>query len=1130
MYRRDGKLVVSPSDLTTFWESEFASWMDRLKTDHPDEAPASDEEDAQKTLLFGKGMEHEAAVLAAMRAAGKRVETIDASRDRPEKAAQATIQALRRGVDVVYQGYLTDGPLAGFSDFLVRVETPSPGLGAFSYEVWDSKLAQKVKPYYVLQLCAYSQMLARVQGMTPARIAVVLGDRTVQHLSTHEFLHYYLKVKERFDAFHAAFDKTKRPDPEKYRSYGRWETHAAATMEKADSLTQIAGIRASQLKKLRAAGVHTMAGLAASQAGVPGLNGEVLARLKRQCELQIKSRGCDVPHFEVLDHAAYAEDMGLFGLPPPSPRDVYFDMEGFPLVKGGLEYLWGATYFEGGASQFRDFWAHDATEEKAALEAFVDWVYGLWTADPSSHVYHYASYEISAIRRLMGRYGTREAQVDELLRAGVFVDLYQVVKEALAVGTASYSIKAIERLYRGRRDTDVKDGGASIVVYNDWLKTSDGATWRESPLLRSIRDYNKDDCDTMVELVVFLRQLQEQHGLAPTPRDYAAAQKDARAVSRKTDKEEIDLLTKTLAEAATKRAEGLVLSHLVGFHARELKPAWWKFFERHRQAESALVDDDECLFRLTKKPDDATDTVYLLAKDREHKVKEGDEFTLKGVTRGAKHVVAAIDWKAGEIRLEKAARLPSPATLVPTVFDISGSLIKAVATYARAWLDGTRGRCAVAQLLRKEPPRLEGRTLAAVTAAHPNVTDAFLEASKALDSSYLIVQGPPGSGKTTKSAVVIAALLKAGHRVAVASTTHEAVNNLLRKCVEELDRDAAGRTIKIAKVRREADADQFESPRIKNIASGAAVPYTASGPRLVGGTAFAFASPKAIGQYDYLFVDEAGQVSVANLVAMGLASKNIVLMGDQMQLSQPTQGSHPGESGLSTLDYLLGGVATVPADRGIFFPISYRMHSSVCRIVSEMVYEGRLTSDAPTDAQRIVAGGPTLGTALPESGVVFVPVEHEGRSHSSEEEVLAVVEIVRSLKARLFVGKDGKERGKLRDEDILVVAPYNLQVLKLKDALGASARVGTIDKFQGQEAPVVILSMAASDLDSVPRGVEFLLDKNRMNVALSRAMCLAVVVGSEAIARAYVGRVDDMRLVNFYCRVVAARGGVTSAS
>ena len=298
--------------------------------------------------------------------------------------------------------------------------------------------------------------------------------------------------------------------------------------------------------------------------------------------------------------------------------------------------------------------------------------------------------------------------------------------------------------------------------------------------------------------------------------------------------------------------------------------------------------------------------------------------------------------------------------------------------------------------------------------------------------------------------------------------------------------------------------------------------YTAG---LIAGTAWLFAREDMKERLDYLFVDEAGQVSLANLAGMSRCAKNIVLMGDQMQLEQPIQGTHPGESGQSALNYYLQDHATIPDTLGIFLGVSYRMNPDICRFISDMAYEGRLQAAPENQAQRLALPADGAKLVRQDCGIVFSPTEHDGNTQGSDEEVARIAEIVTELLGRSLTDRDGKTR-RLTLLDILFVAPYNMQVRKLQERF-PDARVGAVDKFQGQEAPVVIISMCSSAGEFGSRGLEFLLDKNRVNVAISRAQTVAIVVGDPRIATTAASTVEQMEKLNLFCKLVREASGMS---
>lgn len=400
--------------------------------------------------------------------------------------------------------------------------------------------------------------------------------------------------------------------------------------------------------------------------------------------------------------------------------------------------------------------------------------------------------------------------------------------------------------------------------------------------------------------------------------------------------------------------------------------------------------------------------------------------------------------------------------------------------------------------------------------------DAIKEVVRNLENSVLFIQGPPGAGKTFTCSHVIVDLLKAGKRIGVTSNSHHAINNLLAAVESRAQEE--GFTFTGLKKSSEGEGTEFTGRCIRSIEEKKEFLY-AWGPNinLTAGTAWLFADPVFTEQLDYLFIDEAGQVSVANLVTMGLAARNIVLMGDQMQLSQPVQGVHPGRSGDSILDYLLDGTPTIAPDRGVFLAQTWRMHPKVCSFISQAVYEGQLSSAPGTERRVLLLDGQR--PEVPNSGLMFCPVVHDGNSQSSDEEAAQVKALFAYFLRQRYVDKQGEAHA-ISTENILVVAPYNLQVQLLKQALPAGARVGTVDKFQGQEAEIVIVSMATSNEDYLPRDIGFLYSKNRLNVAVSRAKSLACIVASPDLTAIRCLTPHDMSLVNGLC--MAIRYGTTA--
>jgi hypothetical protein len=566
-----------------------------------------------------------------------------------------------------------------------------------------------------------------------------------------------------------------------------------------------------------------------------------------------------------------------------------------------------------------------------------------------------------------------------------------------------------------------------------------------------------------------------------------------------------------------------LIAWLVEFHRREEKPMWWRMFERHEMSPDELYEDLDCLACLTRSATPpraikrSAGLEYGFDPGQDTKLRAGSECH---VVPGAnpKCLIVSMDEEAGllELKVGPGKSLPDRICLIPDEH-VGAQVIKdAVARYAGAWENGIILSRAVDDLLHRRPPRIAGHPDGPLIRPSDDLVARACDLAGRLDGGTLCIQGPPGTGKTHTAAAMIVDLLRRGKRVGVAANSHKVILNLMGRVVK------AAAVVGVPARFYKAGGEEGDRPggqgEIHQLDSGDVAGSLGVGAVLVGGTAWVFSREDLAGAFDCLFIDEAGQVSLANAVAMGLSTRNLILVGDQMQLAQPMQGSHPGETGLSCLEYLLHGHATVPPNLGIFLGNSYRMNSGVCRFISEAVYEGRLGSAPETERHRVILDERSVLVPA-ETGVVWVPVGHDGCTQASDEECEAIAGIVGELLRRNVVGRDGEER-RMTPADILVVAPFNLQVRRLREALGPEARVGSVDKFQGQEAPVVIVSLCASTLDEAPRGADFLLSPNRLNVAVSRAEALAIVVGSPELTRVRCRSVEEMKLVNLLCHLM----------
>ena len=1084
---------------------QAALWLAGIK-------PA-EETDATLELIRDKGFKHEAAVLARLEQLHGPAERIPPGGSLADRARR-TREAIERGATLIYQGALTKEAWLGYPDFLLR--TGSAQAAGFAPE--DAKLSRKAKGEYLLQLGVYAELLEALFGIPVqgGTVHVAAGDPETFDLRRTRYI--LKRLMRDFESFVADKVRETKPLPCAACAQCDYKPRCEDEWRKADSPFFVAGLSGAQVVKLAAAGVHTLSQVAALSAAtkIEGMGAETVAKLSAQARLQLDARKNGKHAFELLPRA---RGRGFAMLPAPDEGDVFFDMEGDPLAGEGLEYLFGIFGRLTGAKdlEFRPIWAHSPADEKAAFEStmrlFVDQV----LKHPGAHIYHYAAYEPTALKRLAMRYATMEAELDQLLRERRFVDLYRVVVQSLRASTESYSLKDLEALYWRERTGEVTTASDSIVEYERWCITKDNT------ILDSIADYNKDDCLSTAHLRQWLEGLRPV-GVNLEIIDETAGEKREQSAERA----QLEARKQALAAAVRACPHGDarvrdLIAELLWFHQRSQKPGWWALFERQAWSEDELVDDAESLGGLQLDINTpqvqvkrSLDTAFVFPP-QDTKLKVGDTPRI-AETLGYAGSIVELSAEDGKIVLRrgmKSGAMPDRFSLVPAPINMQ-SVPDAVIAFANRFARGpTEGDRALLDILMRRVPRLKGRA-ADLPVRNPGepLTDAVIRAVMDLNYSYLFIQGPPGTGKTYTAAQAIVALLRAGKRVGVSSNSHKAINKLLSE-VEERAAESGFRFNGAKKGNNDAPETEFNSLNITTIFdSKDASPQH----RLVGGTVFHFCREDQRGTFDYLFVDEAGQVSLGNLVAMAGAAANIVLVGDQMQLPQPVQGVHPGETGLSSLEYLLEDKATVPEDRGILLNESRRLHPTLCAFISEAIYDGRLEAH-PSTAERHLMLRPGSDTALRPAGLSFVPIAHDGCTQSSRAEAEAIVRLFAELQTHKVV-RGGKE-SPVTLEDILIVAPYNLQVNLLKQLLPESAQVGTVDKFQGQEAAVVIVSMTTSKGVEAPRGTEFLFNPNRFNVAVSRAQCLAVVVhGAELLDGAWT-KIDDLRRLNLFAHAEA---------
>lgn len=931
MQKLDDRLILSASDLVNFLECKHLTWLDLERAEgrlnlEPKRADTAE-------LVARKGDEHEHRYLEALRA-DLGVQLVEIETEKGYRglveAAERTREAMVAGAPVIFQAtFLADG-WRGHADFLERVERPS-GLGDWSYEVVDTKLARSVRPYFIVQLCLYSEFVTRIQRAEPREIHVILGTGERRSFALVDFAAYYRRMRRQFQTGIESGMGASYPDPVPHCGLCRWSDHCDGRRIADDHLSLVARMGGPQVARLKAAGVSTVVQLARLGPAEcpPGIGQTTFDRLRQQARLQVDQRETQRPSYELLppelDPGKARRGFAL--LPEPSAGDVFFDIEGDPFYEDGLEYLWGVTFVEDGEERFVPLWGKDRAEEKRAFEDFIDFVIERRQLYPEMHVYHYAPYEPTAMKRLMGMHATREDEVDRLLRQNVLVDLYRVVEQALRISQPSYSIKKVEAFYRAEREASVTDGEDSILKFEEWLDTG------EQALLEWIQEYNEEDCRSTSLLRDWLlerrAECERQYEVEISWRPAGEAKPTDNQLEAG---EEVLALQKGLLAGVPDDPQlrsddqhgHWLLAQLIDYYRREHKPFWWEFFSRFEKSEEELeMRDSEALAGLRsvgepeQLPKPAHSLMYKLSfPAQEHKISAGsfaDPFTappdpqtseLDPFKAQAFNVERVLDDEGTvEIRRSNAKQAePLPRALIPSTFYDTklqqAALRELAALVIDGGLSGAGPRRAARAILQRAYPETEAVDQGEPLQVGAADLDQTTRIVAGLSESYLFIQGPPGSGKTYTGAQLILSLLRQDHRVGVAANSHKAIHNLLH----EVEKHAGRRGVEFRGLQKYSGADskfdsRLDEPLIETTGSAAAFP-TGAGIELMAGTAWLWCRTEMRGSVDYLVIDEAGQVSLADALAMATAAQNVILLGTHCNSLRFLRAHIPSDQGV----------------------------------------------------------------------------------------------------------------------------------------------------------------------------------------------------------------------------------------
>ncbi|WCA60513.1 TM0106 family RecB-like putative nuclease [Agrobacterium tumefaciens] len=1123
MQLRNDSLLLSASDLVGHLNCRHLTGLDIEVARGTLPKPAF--WDPLLQILWERGARHEQGYVEHLKAQGLDVTVIDGVGVDDDAVAQ-TRTAMIEGHPVIVQGAFRLNAWVGRTDILRRIDTPSD-LGAWSYEVIDTKLARETKGGTVLQLCLYAELVASVQGLTPTYSYVVApwSDYEPQIFRMDDFAAYFRRVRaELARVIDEHGGPAIYPDPKTHCDICRWQDRCDQRRRADDHLSLVAGISKVQIDELKRQGIETVANLATMPLPLAWKPTRGAAysyeRIREQARIQVEGRAVAAMLHELL---SVVPGFGLASLPTPSSGDIFFDLEGDPFAgEGGLEYLFGYSFAAtDGAASYTCDWAFSREDEKANFERFIDFVMARLEQHPDLHIYHFAPYEPAALKRLMGRYASREEEIDFLLRSKRFVDLYGVVRNALRASVESYSIKKLEPLYGFTRDTKLSDANMALAKVQACLELGD-LEFIDDADRTVVAGYNMDDCVSTWQLRDWLETRRDELIAAGTDVPRPEAPEGAPSEKLSEWQEKINALIAELtgdvpldlADRTPEQHARWLLAHTLDWHRREQKALWWEYFRLSDLAAEDLLEERAGLSGLSfigTTGGTAKAPIHRYSfPPQETELRGGESLRNMGGAHFGTVEQMALDERWVDIKKRgDTADVHSEAVFAHKVIDadvLAKALVRIGEHVAANGMGGDGRYRAARDLLMRMPPRLGGQPIR--QDGEPTL-DAALRIAPHLQPGMFPIQGPPGAGKTHTGARMICALVQAGKTVGVTANSHKVIRNLLDAVVTAAD--AMGVNVQCMQKPAEKEDDVHR------------LSFTTKAPELLGaishgvhvggGTAWLWASPDAAEAVDVLFIDEAAQMALANVLAVSQAASTIVLLGDPQQLDQPMQGSHPEGTDVSSLHHILGGDQTIADDRGLFLAETWRLHPDICAYTSELFYGGRLHPRPGLEVQEIRSGGRVSG-----SGLRYVPVPTEGNQSSSPEEADCVRDLVDKIlgAGTTWIDKHGVEAPVTLNE-ILIIAPYNAQVIELQDRI-PGGRIGTVDKFQGQEAPIVIYSMTTSSYADAPRGMEFLYSLNRLNVATSRAKCICVLVASPSVFEAQCRTPRQMQLANAFCR------------
>ena len=1074
-------------------------------------------------LRFDKGNIHEAKYFEKLKKKYSKVKDIKKLKNVDK--FKETLNAMKQGYEIIYGGWLTDGKWSGEADFLEINKKNKSNFGDYFYEVIDTKNSKKIRGDHIYQVGIYSDLLKKSQGTPSENLYILLKDGKKEKVKLNEIYDVFNSHKEKYEQFlKNEVDKTK-PEKCSFCTFCSWSEECLNEWKEKRHLNQVGGINKINIKRFNKSGVKTIDQLAKlnPKTKIEGLREEVKKKRVEQAKLQIESEKINKPIFKPIKENLFIRK-GFNLLPKPSKCDLFFDLESSMWAyEEKLEYLFGIYYEENGKQNYLPLWAHNQEEEKKNLIKFFDFTKDHFKKYPDAKIYHYAAYEVNALERLTSLHKIKHIEYDHYLHLNKFVDLFRVAKQAILVSENSYSIKALEKFYKFERSGDVKKGEQSEEFYIEWIET------KKQKLLDEIEFYNKEDCHSTFKLREWLLDIKPEGTSWFIP--------DKEEMETRTFEEKIIEYRNKLEDSKFKNnyIPKLMLD-IVGFYNREQKPEWREHFDRRDFSDEDLIEDKNCIgnMKLVSSHPEKKSIVYTYVfSDQEYKFKKNDRVVIANNINSDKikdyaGTIIFLDQINKKIKLKKQTTIDSPE--LPNKLSIANQIMGSntfinlnnnIYRFIDNILENKKNYQALIGFLNREFPLIDGIKKGDKIIKTNDFNSEIPNVISKLKNSWIYLQGTPGTGKTSMSAVTILELIKKRKKIAITANSHSVIHNLLDK-VESLavKKKISFKGIKGGKPDKE-DPSYYNGKYIltkevgKKYERNWIESLNDNSTFVFAGTKFLLSWPFFYNKLDYLLIDEAGQISLADLIALGGIAKNIILVGDQMQLGQPIQGNHPGQSGQSILDYLLGDQDTIAPEKGIFLDRTFRLHPKINSFISESFYDGRLLTDEITSQRQIDFSSNGL---IKSEGIHFIAMDHQERSQTCLEEYKVIDKLMKQLVGSKFT-YNGKTR-KLDLSDFLIISPYNAQVNYLLSRLEKGTKCGTIDKFQGQEAPITIISMTSSDTENLPRHKSFFFNRNRLNVAISRAQSASIILFNPRLLDTAPADYEEMKMLNNFYKLL----------